>query len=264
MIPRLQLFEFEDLPWFPQRWRNLLTEALRFGIQREHIYHAVVPLIMRRLEHTHCHEIIDLGSGAAGPWVSLYDLFIQAGYPITVTLTDKYPHVQALANVSTGAAEHIHFCTDSIDARCVPPSLQGMRTMFTAFHHFPPEEARLILQNAVQQKVAIGIFEMTQRSITALLLTPILVIFTTLFNTPRIKPLTLERLLWTYLVPIVPFVNTWDGIVSNLRTYTPHELFMLLHTIEHHSYDWEIGQIPITGLPTSITYLIGYPKKESL
>lgn len=262
MIPRLQLFEFEDLPWFPQCWRNLLTEALRFGIQREQLYHAVVPLIIQRLRYTTCHEIIDLGSGAAGPWFLLYDLFTQAGWPITVTLTDKYPNLQALADVATESAGYIRFCPDSVDACCVPSSLPGMRTMFTAFHHFPPEQARLILQDAVDQKVAIGIFEMTQRRFISLLVTPILVIATALLNTPKIKPVTFERLFWTYLVPILPLVNAWDGIVSNLRTYTPHELFRLIHTIDYHTYDWEVGQLPITGLPTSITYLLGYPKAE--
>lgn len=261
MIPRLQLFEFEDFPWFPQLWRDMLTDALRFGIQREQIYSMVVPLIVKRLRSTNSHEITDLCSGAAGPWLSLYESFHQAGWPVTVTLTDKYPNVPALTDVRRASAGHIRFWPEPVDARHVPASLTGMRTMFTSFHHFPPDQARLILQDAVDQQVAIGIFEMTQRRLLPLLLTPLLVIVTDLLNTPKIKPVTWERLVWTYLLPILPLVNAWDGIVSNLRTYTPHELWLLIHTIDHVSYDWEIGQLPVVGLPTSITYLLGYPRK---
>ncbi len=46
----------------------------------------------------------------------------------------------------------------------VPRELKGFRTMFTSFHHFPPEEARAILQNAVDAGEGIGIFEITRRA----------------------------------------------------------------------------------------------------
>jgi len=43
----------------------------------------------------------------------------------------------------------------------VPAELKGLRTMFTSFHHFLPEEARAVLQNAVDAGEGIGIFEIT-------------------------------------------------------------------------------------------------------
>ena len=42
-----------------------------------------------------------------------------------------------------------------------------------------------------------------------------------LLVTPLIRPFTLSRILWTYLLPLVPLTCWWDGIVSQLRAYTP-------------------------------------------
>lgn len=41
----------------------------------------------------------------------------------------------------------------------VPPHLTGMRTLFEGFHHFKPEQAQAILQDAVGSRVSIGVFE---------------------------------------------------------------------------------------------------------
>ena len=42
--------------------------------------------------------------------------------------------------------------------------------MFTSFHHFPFDEARNIIQSAVNARQGIGIFEITRRTPSAILL----------------------------------------------------------------------------------------------
>src|SRR5439155_21664731 len=116
---------------------------------------------------------------------------------------------------------------EAVDATSGPPALSGFRTLFSSFHHFRPEEARRILADAVRQRQGIGVFEATQRSapaMLAMLLTPLFV----LLATPFIRPFRLSRLFWTYLLPVVPIVALFDGVVSCLRTYTPTELRALV------------------------------------
>ena len=45
---------------------------------------------------------------------------------------------------------------------------------------------------------------------------------------PACPPFRWSRLLWTYLVPVIPLVLLFDGIVSCLRSYRPDELLKLV------------------------------------
>ncbi len=127
--------------------------------------------------------------------------------------------------------------------------------MFTSFHHFAPEEARAILQNAVDAGESIGIFEIARRapSTIALVFAFALLLFVC---TPWIRPFRWSRLLWTYLVPIIPLVLLFDGVVSCLRTYRPQELRELVAKLTASEYQWEIDELS-TGY-TPVTYLIGW------
>jgi hypothetical protein len=136
--------------------------------------------------------------------------------------------------------------------------LQGFRTLFTCFHHFRPDTAREILADAVRQRHGIGVFEATERRLSAILgmlLTPLVV----LLVTPAIRPFRWSRLFWTYLVPLVPLIVLFDGIVSCLRTYTPEELRSMVRDLGETEYEWEIGREPVPHSPSGVTYLIGWP-----
>ena len=130
--------------------------------------------------------------------------------------------------------------------------------MFTAFHHFRPEQARAVLRDAVLQRRGIAIFEATQRSALALLLT-LLAPLMVLIMTPLIRPFRWSRLLWTYLIPLVPLVTLFDGLVSCFRTYTVQELHDLTTGLGTNDYLWDIGMLKGKSTPIPITYLIGVP-----
>ena len=55
--------------------------------------------------------------------------------------------------------------------------------------------------------------------VSMLLLTPLAVGLAT----PFIRPFRWSRLFWTYVIPLVPLTCWWDGVVSQLRAYTPAE-----------------------------------------
>ena len=54
--------------------------------------------------------------------------------------------------------------------------------------------------------------------------------------------------------------NSFDGIVSCLRTYSPAELRDLVRDLDGDEYEWIIGMRREPYRPFSVTYLIGYPK----
>ncbi len=88
---RLHLFEFTDLPWYPQAFRRIQTDYLQFVATRGTGQAGLVPLLVKAMQHAGTTEIVDLCSGGAGPWRRLQPQLAEAGWPVQVKLTDKYP-----------------------------------------------------------------------------------------------------------------------------------------------------------------------------
>lgn len=80
-----------------------------------------------------------------------------------------------------------------------------------------------------------------------------------LLTTPFIRPFRWSRLVWTYLIPVVPVVSLFDGLVSCLRTYSVQELRELTQGLNAKNYLWEIGEIRSKAGLVRLTYLIGGP-----
>ena len=257
-MKRFQIFEIEDQVWLPNSIRDALTDYLQFVIDRTQPYAPILAQLENALEQTRARQIVDLCSGGAGPWLSLKSVLLQSR-SVKVLLTDKFPNVEAFRRAAALSDGVIEFTVESVDATNVPDEMLGFRTLFTSFHHFRPAEARAILSDAVRKNQGIGVFEATHRSALAILLmfvTP----FLALAFTPFIRPLRWSRLFWTYLVPVVPFIILFDGIVSCLRTYTPAELETLSAEASLGTqYKWEIGEQRGKRQPLPVTYLLGYP-----
>jgi hypothetical protein len=256
-LRRFQLFELEDLPWFPPAIRDLATDYLHFIEKRFRLHKPVVPLLRRGLEKSSLARVVDLCSGGGGPVLALYEELLANGVAVRFTLTDKYPNLGAFQRLAQLHPSGIACVPDSVDAAKVPPELTGFRTMFNSFHHFNPRAGRDVLQCAVDAGQPIGIFEIPERSaatIIPLLFTPLFVAVAT----PFIRPFEWRRLLWTYVLPLVPITCWWDGLVSQLRAYTVSELNELAR--ELGDYDWEADRIPIGETPGHLTYLMGIPK----
>ena len=63
------------------------------------------------------------------------------------------------------------------------------------------------------------------------------------------------------MVPIIPFIITFDGIVSLLRTYRKEELVSLASAAGTEGYRWEVRQTKNLWFGR-ITCLIGWPDEE--
>ena len=257
-VGRVHLVELHEQPWFPAVWRDLLTDYLSFYATVFRPYACVGPLLAEALEREGTARIVDLCSGAGRPLLSLVPALQDSGIrDLEVVLTDRFPNLGALESIG-GTGAKVTYLTTPIDAADVPMSLKGFRTLFTSFHHFRPESARAILANAVDNGEGVGIFEYTERNWLIWGLPTLLIPLFVWLCTPFMRPFRWRRLLWTYLVPIVPVVAVWDGFVSNLRTYSVEELHDLVEQMADDSYEWQIGQARSIGV-SRVTYAIGVP-----
>jgi len=255
---RIQFIELHEQSWFPKCLRKDITDTLQHGLNLTEAYASTAPPLQRALDSTESPSIVDLCSGSGGPWLNLVQKLKCDTRDFHVVLTDKYPNPEAFANAQTHSRIPVRFYRESVDARDVPAELNGFRTMFTSFHHFRVHEARTILQNAVDARQGIGVFEITRRTPSTIILMALWSITPFLF-TLFVRPFRWSRLVFTYVFPIIPFVLLFDGVVSCLRTYKPVELRTMIENLNATEYLWETGELRSGFLKLPVTYLVGYP-----
>lgn len=222
------------------------------------MYKPIVPIIEKGLRKSKTNRIIDLGSGGGGGLIWLNSELKKNIPDLRILLTDFYPNIPAFI-LTKRKADNFEYIEKRVDARNVPEELNGLRTQFLSLHHFRKNDAIQILQNAVDTNNSIAIFEAQERSmpsILAMIFSPISVLLTT----PFIRPFKLGRIIFTYLIPVVPLFVFWDGIVSSLRTYSIKEMNGLVENLNGtENFDWEINKVK-SG-PGVVLYLLG-TKKE--
>jgi hypothetical protein len=246
-LRRLHLFEVLDQAWCPQAVRHGATDCLEAVISRSDIYRPIQTEFFQAIADCGALRVVDLCSGGGGPWLSpAWRAALVKHAPLRVVLTDKFPS-GALSVRLTGDF--------SVDAASVPESLRGFRTIFSSFHHFPDDIARGVLGDAVRCGDGFAMAEVTSRTPRAfatMFLMPVLA----WLLAPRMRPFRWSRLFLTYLLPLIPLVVLWDGLVSCCRTRTPQELLAL--TAGFPEYDWKAGYA--RGGWLAPVYLIGRPK----
>ena len=214
--------------------------------------------------------MIDFCAGGGGPTPSIERILntSQQGTkaaPTQFVLTDLHPHVEEWA-VAAAASQHVRYAAQPVDASAADPKAilneafgavsptkstaspadgaRVCRLFSLAFHHFDDPLAREILKNSVETSDGFGIFELQDRSLSAFVTTLVFglgVLLTAPYYAWRWRsPMTL---VFTYLIPILPFVLLFDGWMSMLRTRTPDEVEALLRTCGASTADtdaWEL------------------------
>jgi len=255
--PRLQLFEFTDLPGLPRPLRRWLGDYLRGVLTLSRLFEPAAPRIAALLRAAGTDQVVDLCSGAGGPWPALAPrIEEELGGPVHVVLTDLHPDASTWRWLASAATRGVEGHPGPVPANHVPDALPGVRTVFDGLHHLRPPEARAVLADAARRGVPFLAGEAVERSVPGLagvLLSPFLVWLVT----PFLRPVSPARLACTYLLPIVPLLVLWDGVVSVLRCYRPDELLALCRDLPG-SLDWRVERSRRHG--PAATFLVGTPR----
>ena len=262
-ISRIHGFEINEQPWLPETLRNALTEWLRALWEYSRAEVVIAPLIEAAIVPSGVKRIVDLCSGSSGPVIRVQAELARRGLQIPVILTDKFPHREAFWALTVNSRGGVAACLDSVDATSVPERLTGLRTLFNSFHHFRPAEARAILNAACVARQPIAIFEITERTVPKVLLCFAASFLGCFLLIWRMRP---HRPLWwifTWLLPIIPFMVGWDALVSHLRSYTSCELRALTEGLpegqNNAAWHWREGHLAAPRGGVEISFLIGTP-----
>ena len=226
-MKRRKLVELHEEPWIPDSWRRIFQDGLGTATVNMKIYHEVIPKLRELLERTASTKIFDLCSGSAAVtidlWWQLSEQLGEANRPKLI-LSDLYPNIPKMERARADHPDSIEIHAQPVDA-LEPPEGEGqIRSMISALHHFDPPEIRAILTDAARSSAGILVLEHTHRNWGSLLRNlplPIPVAFLTAFG---LRPWQPSHLIWGLLLPVIPLMALWDGIVSTLRSYSEEEL----------------------------------------
>ena len=213
------------------------------------------------------------------------------GQDVDFILTDLHPHItawkQARDASEYGALGYVPAPVDAAratkeilelaqagkkkDGRTARREKQSQKKMFRlfslAFHHFDDDLAVKILRNTLQTSDGFAIFELQGRDVgnlfTVLAMAPVLMAGSWWWFWGQ-----WTHLFWTYIIPVVPFVLVYDGLVSCLRTRREGEIMALLRKASSgidggwEGWTFEVGEELHTWPGGTISYFVGVKSAE--
>jgi hypothetical protein len=199
--------ELEDYYWFPPVLRNFQTEFIGFVVNKLNVYDVFIQHL--KTIRMSMLPMTDLCSGSGEPAISI---FRKSNCFSRLKLTDKFPNALKISDAE------IYYEMQSTDVLEMEFKPETYYTMFNAFHHFTDEEKVTIAQEIQNSGSDAFIVEILEPTVFCLLK----IFFTTtigsLLLTPFIRPFSLKRLFFTYILPVNIITITFDGIVSVLKS----------------------------------------------
>ena len=199
--------ELEDYYWFPPVLRNFQTEFIGFVVEKFNVYDIFIQHLKTILLDR--QPMTDLCSGSGEPAISI---FRKSNCFTHLKLTDKFPNALKIHE------DKISYEMQSIDVLKMEFKPETYYTMFNAFHHFTDEEKVKIvkqIQNSGSDAFIVEILEPTVFCFLKIFFTTII---GSLVLTPFIRPFSLKRLLFTYILPVNIITITFDGLISVLKS----------------------------------------------
>lgn len=215
--------------WCPVFLRDYLTDFLSFFNIYSGVYAPAALKVLELMQKNHEKQLVDLCSGNG-----LYMLrFLKdLNCPqVKITLTDLHPHRNSeLVNITTNG--NINYHQQAVSAISAIKEFQGIHLMFSAMHHFDEKDLSKILQCAIDNEQTVAFFDYSQRKIIMEFLAVVCGVVLLLLTSPLIHPFSWKRLLFTYIIPLVPIILFTDAIISRLRAYQLSELNDLLQKLD--------------------------------
>ncbi len=209
------LFEWEDKPWFPNRLRKMQTEYIGWLVHVMMIYKPLLKKFESWRKKTGFEKVIDLCSGSGWP----IKHFAKKLPDIPFYLTDLYP------NGINFQLKNIIKIDGSRNALAGPMKEDGecIYTLFNGFHHFNEQE-KIDLIKMYGEK-GIWVCEVIEKRILTFIKIFITTTLVQFILAPFIRPFSLRRILFTWVLPINIFTVCWDGIVSVMKADKKEDFF---------------------------------------
>jgi hypothetical protein len=262
VIPRLQLFEFNDAPWAPEVLKEVIIESLGIALEHGGLLDGLVEPVATFLSDAKTNALLDLGSGSGLPAKILLQALARHGHRPHIRLTDLQPRARDWQKLHAEFPTQIDFVEGSVDATAIPEEIGAGRgrVIINVLHHFPPALVKAVLTDTVRKRQPIFIAESFGRNPIAFLGGFGRSGLPALFGAPlRGENRALRAgLIWGS--PLGLAISLWDGLVSTLRIYEEADMRAILSEVhDSNSFDWRFGTHPVTRFGRGV-WVMGLPR----
>ncbi|MEZ5038587.1 MAG: hypothetical protein R2828_01790 [Saprospiraceae bacterium] len=224
-MKRKQVPQITNASWFPPFLTRCVHEFMSWFVGKVNAAKPFISVINEGLEHANRIVVVEKNCGA--------------GFETVDNLIDP-------------TIERCYVKADSFSA-----NENGLYLSVNSFHQYNEKDAKEILTKVSERNQPIVIVEGNNDSLWQVFGMLVIVPLTVLLTAPFVKPYRIERLLFTYLIPVLPIVTFIDGFLALLKLYAPVDLDELTASINQKDYVWRSGKLD-NGRGGKIIYLIGY------
>ena len=225
---RKQVPQITNAKWFPTILTRCVHEFMTWFVHKVKAAKPFMPIIEEGLQYADKIVVLEKKGGAG---FETLEVFLDEGL------------------------EKIHVDSDTFEA-----NEEGLYVSVNSFHQFDEDQARSILEKVASKRQPIAIVEGNNDSLWQVFGMTVIVPLTVLLTAPFVKPFRIERLIFTYLIPILPLVIFIDGFLALFKLYAPRDLDELTAFIDQRKYVWRSGKLD-NERGGKIIYLLGYPEK---
>lgn len=239
-----RFFEFGDQPWMKGWAREAYLDCLNAGLKFGGHYNDMDKPF--RLWAAGCDEVVDLASGGGGPAETMLLASQSGGKDLPrIILSDLFPSCEHYEQmVKRYGSSRLGYLSSPISADEVPAELPRLRSICSAFHHFSPDKARGIIEDAAKNSDGIFIAEPLQRDLRHFFMVLLSGPFPYMLGPFLGHHFSLCKLLLCTIIPVFPLLVWFDGCVSALRTYKSEEIEAMFPEAAKGSFEIEHGTCP--------------------
>ena len=225
-MKRKHVPQISNATWFPPMLRRCMHEFMTWFVGKVNAAAPFLPVIEEGLQHA--DKIVAIKAE------------VGAGFETVDPLID--------ANI-----ERI-----SVPMKAFQAEADGLYLLINSFHQLNPQEALALLKEVSEKRQPIAVLEGNNDSLWQVVGMTVFVPLSVLLTAPFVKPFRLQRIIFTYLIPILPLVTLIDGFLALFKLYAPQDLDELIQPIKSDDYVWRSGKMD-NGRGGKIIYLLGYP-----
>jgi hypothetical protein len=225
---RKQIPQLINTKWFPRHIRKLCSEFLSCFVLKVNATKPFIPVIESALIESKKNNIINLEFNDIGAGIETVKPFLNQHLAIT-----SIP----LSEINT-------------------QQQRGMYLFVNSFHQLPAINAKKTLEEIAKSGNPVVVVEGNNDSLWQLVGMTIFLPVAVILSAPFVKPFRWSRILFTYIIPILPVIMPIDGCIGLLKLYNPKDLNKLTSSIKVSDYKWTAGKED-NGRGGKIIYLTG-------
>ncbi|MGB0886903.1 MAG: hypothetical protein ACPGSL_02165 [Vicingaceae bacterium] len=225
-MKRKEIKQITNLNWFPFFLKKLITEFLSWFVLKVNASKPFIPVITKILTTTKTKKIINVEFNNG------------AGIETVTPFLEK--------DIEVLSINYNNFNTNK----------NGLYLFVNCFHQFSPDKAKRNLKRICESGNPIVIVEGNNDSLWQIVGMTIFVPLSVLLSAPFVKPFRISRILFTYIIPILPIVIMIDGCIALLKLYNPADLTEITSSLQNYNYKWKSGKSD-NGRGGKIMFLTG-------